>query len=230
MTTMKNFVAVDWRSGPDRIYFFFKDTNTYSRFNLGDNSVEDNHPTAVDDHWDDFDKHVKDLRFGFNTSGLNWKQVNDGDIVWLFYYEGNTPMVCKYKQSSDEVVFKKPVSQTEWAVLLPYFDRIVGVMWNENADTKHTFWILLNDGNYITYSPWSEILWVYPLKNSPWQKLEQYKDRMITAVLNDHPLFKVYFYIFLTDNEYLRYDVEHGVQGPIPVDEDSWPGLIPDGL
>jgi hypothetical protein len=53
---------------------------------------------------------------------------------------------------------------------------------------------------------------------------------MITAVLNDHPLFKVYFYIFLTDNEYLRYDVEHGVQGPIPVDEDSWPGLIPDGL
>ncbi|WP_223569707.1 hypothetical protein [Pseudomonas sp. BF-R-26] len=228
MTTIKNFVAVDWRSGPDRIYFFFKDTNTYSRFNLGDNRVEENHPTAVDDHWDDFDKHVKDLRFGFNTSGLNWKQVNEGDITWFFYYEGNTPMVCKYQQSSDKVVFKKPISQTEWGVLLPYFDRIVGVMWNENADSKHTFWILLNDGNYIIYSPWSEILRVYPLKNSAWQKLEQYKDRMITAVLNDHPLLKTYFYIFLTDNEYLRYDVQSGIQGPISVNEDSWPGLIQD--
>lgn len=110
---MKNFVAVDWRNGPDRIYFFFKDTDTFARFNLGDDSVEKYHPTPVKNYWGDFGKHVKDLRFGFNTSGINWKSTNDGDIAWFFYHEGNTPMVCKYKQGESKVLFKKPVSETE---------------------------------------------------------------------------------------------------------------------
>lgn len=228
MTTLKNFVAVDWREGADRIYFFFKDTNTYSRFNLGDNRVAENHPTTVKTNWGDFAEHVKDLRFGFNTSGVNWKHVNDGDVAWFFYYDGNTPMVCKYLQYKDKVAFKKPVSETEWWPLQPYFDRIVGVMWNEKADIKHTFQILLNDGNYLTYSPWlGKAPKPKPLKNSMWSELEQYKDRMITAVLNDHPTFITFFYIFLTDNEYLRFDLnEWKVLGPIPVDESSWPGLI----
>lgn len=228
MTTLKNFVAIDWRNGPDRIYFFFKDTNTYSRFNFGDNSVADGHPTTVDDHWDDFDKHVKDLRFGFNTSGINWHHTNDGDIAWFFYYDGNTKMVCKYKQSEDKVLFKKPISETDWWPLGNYFDRIVGVMWDEKAETKHTFWVLLNDGRYFTYSPWlGKLPKPKPLANSVWSDLEPYTDRMITAALNDHPAFNTFFYIFLTDNEYMRFDFkERKVLGPIQVDEDSWPGLI----
>lgn len=230
MTNMKNFVAIDWRNGPDRIYFFFKDTRTFSRFNLGENSVEKHHPTPVSNHWGDFGKHVQDLRFGFNTSGVNWKHTNDGDIVWLFYHEGKTPMVCKYKQREDEVLFKKPVSETEWWPLVNYFDRIVGVMWDEKADIKHTFCVLLNDGRYFTYSPWLERLpQPKPLKNSMWNDLDKYKHRMITAVLNDHPAFNSFFYIFLTGNEYLRFDFnERKIVGPITVDETSWPGLLHD--
>ncbi|PBJ18776.1 hypothetical protein BSF44_49590 [Pseudomonas sp. ACN8] len=228
MPELKNFVATDHRSGPDRIYFFFKDTNTYSRFNLGDNKVADNHPASVVSHWDDFDQHVKDLRFGFNTSGRNWNLEFESDMTWFFYYDGNKPMVCKYDQHNDKVKFKKNISETDWSPLLPYFDKIIGVMWDEKAEIKHTFHILLNDGNYFIYNPWlKKASKLNPFKGSMWSKLEQYKDRMITTVLNDHPLLDTFFYIFLTKNEYLRFDVnKRSISDPIAIDEESWPGLI----
>lgn len=57
--------------------------------------------------------------------------------------------------------------------------------------------------------------------------MDKYKDRLITAVLNDHPAFNTFFYIFLTGNQYLRFDFnERKVLGPIPVEEPSWPGLL----
>lgn len=227
MTTMNNFVAVDWRAGHDRIYFFFKDTNTYSRFNLGDNKVPGGYPTTVVGNWDDFDKPAKDLRFGFSTNTGGW----DGgyDYLWLFYYEGNTPTVCKYLQQTDVVHSKMPVAQSVWAPLLPYFDRIVGVMWNERTAYEETFWVLMNDGNYLIYETFTKSLKVRPLKDSPWSQLEQYKDRMMTAALNDYPTFDSYFYIFLTNNQYLRYEQgSKKVFGPITIDETSWPGLLRD--
>lgn len=229
MPTLQNFVAVDWRNGPDRIYFFFKDTGTYSRFNLGDNEVPKNYPLAVGSNWADFGKHVKELCFGFNTSGVAWDASADSDMLWLFYNEGSTPMVCKYRQMDDNVYFKKPVEQTVWAPIKPHFEKIVGVMWYEKAETKHTYWMLMNDGNYLIYNPWSGKIKIKPLKDSIWRGLEKYKDRMITAALNDHPTFNTFFYIFLTNNEYLRYDINGGtISDPIPVNEASWPGLVQD--
>ncbi|MNE78410.1 hypothetical protein D3C80_1748160 [compost metagenome] len=101
-------------------------------------------------------------------------------------------------------------------------------MWDEKAEIKHTFHILLNDGNYLTYSPWlKKAPKLKPLKDSIWGKLEQYRGRMITAALNDYPLLDTFFYIFLTNNEYLRFDVnKRSISDPIAIDEESWPGLI----
>lgn len=227
MTTMKNFVAVDWREGPDRIYFFFKDTDTYSRFDIGQNAVPEGYPDSIDTHWDDFGKHVKDLRFGFTTKNLDWSGAG-GDLLVLFYYEDNTPMVCRYDQSTDKVLTKKPVVTSIWAPLEPYFDRIIGVMWLDTVGSKNVFWVLLNDGNYLVYNAYNQSLSVKPLGGSSWAALHKYKDRMITAVLNDHPIYNKYFYIFLTGNQYLRYDFEEErVSGPHNVHEGSWPGLLP---
>jgi hypothetical protein len=47
MSTLKNLVAVDWRAGKDQIYFFFKDTNTYSRFDLASDKVAEGYPRDV---------------------------------------------------------------------------------------------------------------------------------------------------------------------------------------
>ncbi|MET0845901.1 MAG: hypothetical protein ABWY46_06880 [Pseudomonas sp.] len=227
MTTMSNFVAVDWREGPDLIYFFFKDTSTYSRFNLGDNSVGKGYPCSADVNWGDFGKHVKDLRFGFSTTGLDWNGAG-GDLLVLFYYEGNTPMVCRYSQASDKVLTKTPLSHSIWAPLKPYFDKIIGVMWYDATGSKHTFWVLLNDGNYLIFNAYNQQMWIKSLAGSNWAGLEKYKDRMITAVRNDQPLFSTYFYIFLTNNQYLKYDFgEAAVSGPHQVNDGTWPGLLP---
>ncbi|UQS13170.1 hypothetical protein [Pseudomonas sp. HS6] len=225
---MKNFVTTDWRHGADRIFFFFKETNTYARFNFGDNRIEKTHPTSVIGHWDDFEQHVKDLKFGFNTRSPDWHQNGGGNISWFFYYEEQTPMVCKYSQINDKVVFKKKLSDTDWWPLGNYFDKIVGVMLDTTASSAHDYWVLLNDGRYFTYTPRvPRPPKAKPLANSAWSGLEQYKGRMITAASNDHPIISTYFYIFLSNNEYLRFDIKkRTLTAPRPVDDGTWPGLI----
>ena len=49
-TALENVVAVDWRSGKDQIYFFFKDTNTYSRFDIANDKVADGYPKPVNEN------------------------------------------------------------------------------------------------------------------------------------------------------------------------------------
>ncbi|MFJ2711446.1 hypothetical protein ACIOZM_11200 [Pseudomonas sp. NPDC087346] len=225
MTATKNFTAVDWRQGPDRIYFFFKEKNTYSRFDIEDNKVLSGHPTFLDGKWEGFDKPAADLRFGFTTTTASW----DGgvDTLWLFYDEGDTPSVCEFSQKSDKALSKTSVARSMWAPLLPYFYKVVGVMWSESSAQKETYWVLLNDGNYLIYDIYTKTLEVLPLKNSPWSELEQYKGRMMTAVLNDYPTFDTYFYIFLNDNQYLRYEqAAKKLFGPYTISETSWPGLL----
>ncbi|MBT9266925.1 hypothetical protein KKQ10_18745 [Pseudomonas sp. MG-9] len=227
MTTSKNFAAVDWCTGPDRLYFFFREKNTYARFDIGDNKVLSGYPKSVDEHWEGFDKTAADLRFGFTTTSPSW----DGgiDTLWLFYDDGDTPSVCEFNQRYDKAVSNTPVAQSKWAKLLPYYYKIVGAMCNENNSKGYTYWILLNDGNYLTYEIYSTNLQVLPLKNSPWDELTQYQGRMMTAALNDYPTFDTYFYIFLNDNQYLRY--EQGAKklfGPYTISESTWPGLLTD--
>ncbi|WP_282354219.1 hypothetical protein [Pseudomonas sp. PS01303] len=223
----KNFVAVDWRSGPDRIYFFFKDYNCYKRFNLGDNKVPPGYPAIVTDHWHGFDKAAEYLYFGFTTTAPSWDGGND--TLWLFYEEDDAPYVCEFNQKTDKARSKKPIEQSIWAVLQPYFYNIVGVMWAESSADKEVYWFLMNDGNYLVYDLYSKAFEIRPLKNSPWAELEQYKYRMMTAVTNDYPTFDRYFYVFLDDNQYLKYEQSSKkITGPHAVSDVSWPGLIKD--
>jgi hypothetical protein len=227
MTIGKNFIAVDWRTGPDRIYFFFKEKNTYARFDFEDNKVLSGYPKSVDGHWEGLDKPAADLRFGFTTTTRSY---NGGiDTLWMFYDEGDTPSVCEISQRSDTALSKTSVAKSTWAKLLPYYYQIVGVMWAESSASKETYWFLLNNGNYLIYDLYSEHLEVLPLKDSPWAPLEEYKGRMMTAATNDYPTFDTYFYVFLNDNQYLRY--EQGAKkvfGPYTISESTWPGLLKD--
>ncbi len=69
MPKPNNFVAVDWRSGKDKCYFFFKDTHTYTQFDNNDDQVPPGYPKPISSSaWGDFHQHAKNLRFGFATS------------------------------------------------------------------------------------------------------------------------------------------------------------------
>lgn len=240
MTPAQNFVAVDWRAGKDRIYFFYKESNTYSRFDIGDNAVPDGYPTPINfDNWHNFHEDAKSLRFGFTTTDFDTDGLGfDKDILWLFYYDDQIPMVCKYDQDTDKVIDHNFVSRSVWSDLHPYFDRIVaGTLWHSYAAVKFRF--LMNDGNSLLLKwnghqrppAFNDGMYEFELQTineRTWPGLAPYKHRIITAAQNDRTFADSYFYIFLTDNEYITYNIEENkVQyGPRKVDNDTWPGLI----
>ncbi|MFL8988758.1 hypothetical protein Q8X48_09290 [Pseudomonas sp. QLc11A] len=246
MSKPKEFIAVDWRSGKDRFYFFFKDSNTYTRFDIGDNKVPDDYPTEVKpSNWDSFHSNAKNLRFGFTTTNLlsesQWSI--DEDFLWLFYYEGHTPMVCKYDQDDDKVIRNYRVADSEWRKILPYFDRIVaGTWWRTFAPgNSGKFRFLMNDGNSLLldwnlpqrpphFNEGIHELKLEPITDATWPGLEPYKHRIMTAVQNDRTLADSHLYIFLTDNEYITYNIqENKVEyGPYEVNDVTWPGLLRD--
>ncbi|MHC8318490.1 hypothetical protein [Pseudomonas sp. LB3P31] len=256
MQDLKNFVAVDWRSGKDAVHFFFKTPNTYSRFDIADNEVPQGYPSKISEgNWGSFHTHARNLRFGFTTTSLfNDRSKLDADSTWLFYlHEGQTPFVCKYNQDSDKVAYMTPVSKSVWRSILPYFNSIVaGTWWKAGGSSTH-FRFLMDNGSYLTLdfdysvsfdahaSPvykyendfhfkTTPIVKSQKIDSSTWPGLEQFKNRIITAVQNDRTFGANYYYIFLTNNEYIRFNMStnRAESGPIKVDEHSWPGLLRD--
>ncbi|QHC96876.1 hypothetical protein PspR84_20280 [Pseudomonas sp. R84] len=228
MPQLKNFVAIDWRSGPDRIYFFFKDSDTYSRFDLGDNEVSANYPASVDASWDSFGPHAKDLRFGLTTTSFGWNTSSDEDIAWLFFYQGTTPMVCKYNQDKDKVDAFYKVSDSIWKPILPYFDKIIAGTWFQLTGHPFLFRFILNDGHYLSFNYKAKTLTYKPFGDYQLGALKPYKDRIITAAQNDRTFADSYWYIFLTDNQYLTYNIQSDrlVAGPKTINDQNWPGLL----
>ncbi|MEG2041662.1 MAG: hypothetical protein RR068_11215 [Hafnia sp.] len=233
MPKLKNFVAVDWRSGSDRCYFFFKDTNTYSRYNNSEDSIPSEYPIPViQDDWGAFHAHVKNLRFGFATTRIvgdnrtGW----DSDILWLFYYDDSVPMVCEYDQDTDTPVSFKRVDQSIWAMLTPHFDKIItGTTWQTpfKRTGKYIFKFILNDGTYIHLDWQSKEAVIGEINNTTWPGLAQYADEIITAVQIDADITDSYLYIFLTGNGYLKYNIDKNnlEVGERDV-EKYWPGLV----
>ncbi|MBC3775950.1 hypothetical protein [Pseudomonas sp. SWRI99] len=228
MTELKNFVAVDWRSGPDRIYFFFKDTDTYSRFNIGDNIVPGNYPTKTAGHWDSFSPFTQHLRFGLTTTSFGWNVDSDEDIAWFFFYQGTTPMVCKYDQDTDKVAAFHEVADSIWKPILPYFDKIIAGTWFQLTGHPFLFRFILNDGHYLSFNYKAKTLTRKPFGDYQLGALKPYKDRIITAAQNDRTFADSYWYIFLTHNQYLTYNIQTDrlVSGPKTINEGNWPGLL----
>ncbi len=228
MTNLNNFVAIDWRSGPDRIYFFFKDTDTYSRFDLGDNSVPSNYPAATAGNWENFAPYTKDLRFGLTTTSFGWNAGSDEDIAWLFFYDGTTPMVCKYDQDSDKVAAFYKVADSVWKPILPYFDKIIAGTWFQLTGHPFLFRFILDDGHYLSFDYKAKTVKYNRFGEYQLAALKPYKDRIITAAQNDRTFADSYWYIFLTNNQYLTYNIQSDrlVAGPRTIDDGNWPGLL----
>lgn len=230
MSNLNNFVAIDWRSGPDRIYFFFKNTDTYSRFDLGNNSVSANYPASTAGSWDTFDPYTKDLRFGLTTTSFGWNTASDEDIAWLFFYQGTTPMVCKYDQDNDKVAAFYKVADSVWKPILPYFDRIIAGTWFQLTGHPFLFRFILDDGHYLSFNYRARTLTRNRFGEYQLGALKPYEDRIITAAQNDRTFSDSYWYIFLTNNQYLTYNIQSDrlVSGPRTINEDNWPGLLRD--
>jgi hypothetical protein len=224
MPQLKNFVAIDWRSGKDGIHFFFKDINKYSRYSNEDEKIPEGYPSAISQgNWGDFHSHAKNLRFGFTTTSLSYDIGGvDSDASWLFFYVGEIPTVCRYDQDADTVSYIKPLKDSIWAPLLPYFDRIVAGTWWDVTGKKFIFKFIMNDGNHLSFDyAKNQISITY------WPGLERYTNRIITGVQKDRTFADNYFYVFLTNNQYLIYNLQLNrlQSGPHAVNDKTWPGL-----
>ncbi|WP_130932361.1 hypothetical protein [Pseudomonas sp. Sample_24] len=226
MPDIKNCVAVDWRQGQDHCYFFFKDTNTFSRFNNAEDRVPPGYPTAINaGNWGEFHPYARYLRFGFTTtSGYS-------DYLHLFYLDGNTPKVCTYHQQTDRVVQFERLADSQWSLLLPYFDKIVaGVWWKEPTTflRDNIFLFLMSDGDSLRYDARQETIEKKPTNDANWPGVGPYRYEIVTAVQFDRDLADDFYYIFLTGNRYLKYNMDEDrlVGGPDPVNDNTWPGLL----
>jgi hypothetical protein len=227
MPDIKNCVAVDWRQGKDRSFFFFKDTNTYSRFNNADNAVPAGYPAAITEgSWKGFHTYARSLRFGF-TLTVGFGAGADRDDLLLFCLEGDKPILCTFNQEKDETTDVRDLAGTEWKKLGPYFEKIVaGVWWGNDK----VFLFLMNDGNYLRFTRGGAgSVEVKPIDNTTWPGVAAYKHEMVTAVQFDHDfLADSVYYIFLTGNRYLKYNIDKDkfISGPHPVNDSTWPGLL----
>ncbi|VVN03258.1 hypothetical protein PS645_03401 [Pseudomonas fluorescens] len=231
MNTLENFVAVDWRAGKDKIYFFFKDTNTYSRFDIAEDRVEDGYPKGIDQRdWGDFHPYAKHLLFGFATSGIDITTAFDfdSDSLWLFFYKDGIPTVCKYDQDDNRVEIITSVAKSIWHPILPHFDQIITGTFKSSALHPRRFHFLLKDGKSI----YLDLHRSKPASLKVFDKtlpgLAPHKDLIITAVQNDRTLADSHYYVFLTQNRYMRYDLPNLrlLAGPLRVSDVTWPGLL----
>jgi hypothetical protein len=71
---------------------------------------------------------------------------------------------------------------------------------------------------------------IEPINDTTWPGLAPYQHRMITAAQNDRTLRDSHLYIFLTDNEYITYNIPENkvADGPTKVSESSWASLLRD--
>ncbi|WP_409316650.1 hypothetical protein [Pseudomonas sp. KCJK9016] len=209
MSKLKNFVAIDWRSGPDRIYFFLKDNDTYSRYDNGDEKISDDYPLPIKGNWKEFDAHASNLRFGFTQT-----RAGDKDIAWLFFYNGDHPWVCAYDQDKDNVDAFYNLSNSLWTPILPYFERIIAGTWLEALGHKSLFRFLLNDGTYLTFDTIKQQVRHDPTTVLP--GLAPYKHRLVTAAQVDPTFSDNLWYIFLTDDQFVIYNMQKGrVEGGV---------------
>lgn len=228
MPNIKNCVAVDWRYAKDRCFFFFKDTNQFSRFNNGDDNVPAGYPATITaSNWSTFHDKVKDLRFGFN---FNAKSVGP-EMLLLFYDNAGTPALCRYHEENDTVAGYENLKDTKWKELVPYFYKILfGAWWSESnffgGDDILLF--VMNDGNYLRFNHTQNTLQIKPINNDTWPGVAPYKNEIVTAVQFNNSPSNDMLYIFLTENRYIKYNIDKDKPegGLRAVDEVSWPGLL----
>jgi hypothetical protein len=228
MPDIKNCVAVDWRYGNDSTYFFFKDTNQYSLFSNGQNKVKDGYPAKVThETWNTFHDKVKDLRFGFNFN----EKSNGPELLLLFYDDAGTPSLCLYHEEWDRVIENKNLADTNWAKLTPYFYKILfGAWWTESDFFGGDDYLLfvMNDGNYLRFNHTKNTLDIKEINNNTWPGVAPYKNEIVTAVQFNRSPSDDMLYIFLTENRYIKYNIDEDkpVGGVNNVDNASWPGLL----
>jgi hypothetical protein len=86
----------------------------------------------------------------------------------------------------------------------------------------------MNDGNYLRFNHTKNTLDIKEINNNTWPGVAPYKNEIVTAVQFNRSPSDDMLYIFLTENRYIKYNIDEDkpVGGVNNVDNASWPGLL----
>lgn len=213
--TRNNFrivAATNWGSN-NRALFLFSD-NTYSLYKKDNNRPETGYP--------------KNLPGNLFPNGQNFLRkaeaiVNLEDSKMILFLNDGRFINCNSNSNDAVSTHPKEITNSSWPGLEPYKNEIIGAV--KMTEAKIRFFT--RDGRYIVFdikANKTETTYALPITEKTLPGLAPYASQISTA-WDQSPEF---FYIFLKDNSYLKYDKinnKMAIGYPRPVNNDTWPGL-----
>jgi len=205
--------GLDWNDITNNTAYFFRTDDKYVKYNkLSDESY---YTSPINNStWAGLDSYKEKINAAFKwNNNKGYFFLNDGTYI-------------RYDMNNDSVDpgFPKAINNTTWPGLYGLGNKIIAAFqWN---NTKA--YLFLNDGRYIRYDMNNDSVDPgYPkeINNTTWPGLGNYSTK-ITAAIDWN---SQYFYIFLKDNTYLKYDKQSDsvITGyPKPINSSTWPGLL----
>lgn len=150
--------------------------------------------------------------------------VNWGDGKLFIFLNDGTYMRYDFEKNKIESGYPKEINDTSWPGLEPYKNEIIAAV--KVDDTKAYFFT--RDGRYMVFNVAknkTETISAQPINEKTLPGLKPYATK-ISAIIDWSSEF---FYIFLKDNSYLKYDKINNkvIDGyPMPVNDQTWPGLM----
>lgn len=214
--TRKNFrinAATTWNDNK-RALFLFND-HSYTFYDKIKNRPDPRYPKAISDGifagGKDYMDKVEAL--------INW----DNARMFMFLNDG-TYILYDLNKNSIENGYPKDISNSSWPGLEPYKNEIIGAV--KMGETKLYFFT--RDGRFIVFdmrANKTETTYAISMNEKALPELKPYSSK-ISATMDWSTEF---FYIFLKDNSYLKYDkINNKVLDayPMPVNNTTWPELI----
>lgn len=214
--TRDNFeinAATNWNDNK-RALFLFND-HTYTFYNKLENKPDPGYPKVMSDEifpgCEDYLGKIEAL--------INW----DNASLFMFLNDGKY-ILYNLNRKKIENEYPRDISNNSWPGLEPYKNEIIGAVKMDN--TKMYFFT--RDGRYIVFDMQenkTETTYALAINEKTLPGLKPYSSKISTAM----DWSSEFFYIFLKDNSYLKYDKLNNkvLKGyPKPLNNITWPGLI----
>ncbi|GLU56463.1 hypothetical protein Dfri01_59240 [Dyadobacter frigoris] len=214
--TRKNFrinAATTWNDNK-RALFLFND-NTYTFYDKINNKPDPEYPKALSTGafpgCQDYMDKVEAL--------INW----DNTRIFMFLNDGKY-ILYNLNKNRIENGYPKDISNSSWPGLEPYKNEIIGAV--KMDETRLYFFT--RDGRFIVFDMnknKTETTYALSINEKVLPGLKPYSSK-VSATMDWSAEF---FYVFLKDNSYLKYDKlnNKALDGyPMPINNTTWPNLV----
>jgi hypothetical protein len=207
--------GLDWNDAANNTAYFFRSDMKYVRYNKSEDKADAGYPKNISNSsWPGLDSYKNKI-----SASLKWNNQKG-----FFFLNDGTYLRYDMNNDATDAGYPKAVNNSTWPGLQGYGNKIVGAInWDE------TFaYFFLNDGTFIKYNMVADASVAgYPqaVSNTTWPGLAPYATA-ITATVDWNVQ---YFYIFLNNNTYIKYDkTANTVMSGYPkqVNDSTWPGLM----